>query len=95
MKRQVIAVGLACGLLVSPAAAEQETPDEVARDGIEKLMRAMELFLGSIPLYEAPEVMPNGDIIIRRVPPADSGKRRETAPEQERRHQTPPKDDRA
>ena len=39
---------------------------ELARDSIERLMRAMELLLDSIPQYEAPEITENGDIIIRR-----------------------------
>ena len=34
-------------------------------------MRAIELMLEMIPQYEAPEVLPNGDIIIRRKNPSD------------------------
>lgn len=61
-------------------ASESETlprPDpgtearELARDSIEKLMRAMELLLDSIPQYEAPEITENGDIIIRRKQDSD------------------------
>jgi hypothetical protein len=47
----------------------------------------MELFLGTIPLYEAPEVLPNGDIIIRRAPP-----RNESPQDEDRRDQ--PRDNR-
>jgi len=39
---------------------------DMAREAIEQLMRALELMLGSIPQYELPEIMENGDIIIRR-----------------------------
>ncbi len=39
---------------------------ELARESIEKLLRAMELMLDSIPQYEAPEITEEGDIIIRR-----------------------------
>ena len=41
-------------------------------------MRAMEMFISNIPLYEAPEVLPNGDIIIRRVQPDDEPQGKDT-----------------
>lgn len=47
-----------------PGASERAT--DLALESIEKLMRAMQLLLDSIPQYEAPEVLDNGDIIIRR-----------------------------
>lgn len=56
----------------APVAAqdqEEETPGELAREGMERLVRAIELMLEMIPQYEAPEVLPNGDIIIRRKNP--------------------------
>ena len=40
--------------------------EDMAREAIEQLMRALELMLDSIPQYELPEIMENGDIIIRR-----------------------------
>ncbi len=60
-----------------PAAAQEseETPGELAIDGVERLLRAMELIIEMIPQYEAPELLPNGDIIIRRRNP--------TAPEED------------
>ena len=64
----VVAVCLGM-VFAKPAAAQSQDPNALAADGLEKLMRAMELFIGTIPIYEAPEVLPNGDIIIRRVPP--------------------------
>lgn len=91
------AVLLCAGTLaVSPALAlsvneetdrqQDESPSEAARDlaleSIEKLMRAMELLLESIPQYEAPEINEDGDIIIRRKredTPTEDG---EAAPEQ-------------
>ena len=79
-----------CLFAVTPVAAlsaEEERSDpgtearELARDSIEKLMRAMELLLDSIPQYEAPEITEEGDIIIRRKrnPEAPNG---EPGPEQ-------------
>lgn len=51
----------------------EETPSELAREGMERLIRAIELMLEMIPQYETPEVLPNGDIIIRRKNPVDEG----------------------
>jgi hypothetical protein len=51
------------------AAAEEETPSELAREGMERMLRAIELMIEMIPQYEVPEVLENGDIIIRRKNP--------------------------
>ena len=50
-------------------AAEEETPSELAREGMERMLRAIELMIEMIPQYELPEVLENGDIIIRRKNP--------------------------
>jgi hypothetical protein len=50
-------------------AAEEETPSELAREGMERMLRAIELMIEMIPQYEVPEVLENGDIIIRRKNP--------------------------
>ena len=64
---------LAACLVVAPisaGAAENTTPDpspgDMAREGLEQMMRALRLLVESIPQYELPEVLDNGDIIIRR-----------------------------
>lgn len=49
-----------------PGTAPQDTPGEIAREGLEQMMRALRLLVESIPQYELPEVLENGDIIIRR-----------------------------
>jgi len=46
--------------------AESSNPSEIARDGLEKIMRALGLLIENIPQYEMPELLDNGDIIIRR-----------------------------
>ena len=38
-------------------------------DGMKMILDAIQLVLKSIPEYKAPEVLENGDIIIRRVQP--------------------------
>lgn len=61
---------LTAGLTAAPAGAqaaeEEKAPDELAREGMGKIISALELLIATIPTYELPEVLPNGDIIIRR-----------------------------
>ncbi|NIA70191.1 hypothetical protein HBA54_16410 [Pelagibius litoralis] len=70
------AVLLTGGLVIFPCSAVladepkgEETPGYLAREGIEQMMRAMRLLVDSIPQYELPEMLDNGDIIIRRKDP--------------------------
>jgi len=44
----------------------QESPREMLEDATRQALRAFELMLKAIPQYEAPEILDNGDIIIRR-----------------------------
>ena len=65
------ALGLAA-LLPLPARAQTSgkgDPQQMLEEGTKTILRAFELFMKSIPQYEAPEVLPNGDIIIRRKNP--------------------------
>lgn len=65
------------GMLPAPAQAEDlqrgesppDSPEEMAREGLEQMMQALRLLVESIPQYELPEVLENGDIIIRRKNP--------------------------
>ena len=72
MSRLHLVAVLALGIGASPALA-QETPLQDAQreavEGIGKLLEALQMFVKSVPQYSAPEVLPNGDIIIRRVNP--------------------------
>ena len=43
----------------------------MARESIEQRMRALQLLVDSIPQYELPEMLDNGDIIIRRKNPQE------------------------
>lgn len=70
---------LTIGLLLLPVGAAradslQENADEAERlagEALTKLLRALDLMIDSVPQYAAPEVLPNGDIIIRRLHPED------------------------
>ena len=48
---------------------EKETPGEMLNDATRIILRALGLMLQAIPQYEAPEILDNGDIIIRRKNP--------------------------
>ena len=66
------AAGILLAVPSPPAVAaehSQESPERLAREGMERLLRAIELMIEMIPQYEAPEVLDNGDIIIRRKRP--------------------------
>ena len=55
-----------------PAFAQDSTLDNAQKeavDGIAKLLQALDLFVKSVPQFSAPEVLPNGDIILRRIHP--------------------------
>ena len=45
--------------------AQNKEPEKMIEDGIEMILNALQLILKTLPQYEAPEVLGNGDIIIR------------------------------
>ena len=53
----------------SPAPPQEQRPGDLARDAIEKMMRALSLAIENLPQYAPPEFNENGDIIIRRLNP--------------------------
>jgi hypothetical protein len=65
----LLAPALALALAAGPAAAQQkkeESLEETARSAIEALMDVMRTLVDKIPMYEAPVILENGDILIRR-----------------------------
>jgi len=92
MRNLRIIICLAGALLVAmPVAAETPPPpkgqplDEALADAAERIMNALRVMVLAIPQYQAPELLPNGDILIRRLPkPAD--------PEQPAKTPPPPQD---
>ena len=55
----------------------------ILEEGAKRVIDALGLFMQAIPTYELPEVLPNGDIIIRRKKPAENDQRKQT-PEHDR-----------
>lgn len=79
MKRPVAVLLLA--LMSAPATAQSTSDAErLAGEGIAKMLQALDLLLKTVPQYAAPEVQPNGDIIIRRLHPDD---RQDQTPQEE------------
>jgi len=74
LRAAALAFVLAC-TLAAPAHAQDSTQptsedaQKMAVEGLSKLLQALDLFVKSVPQYSAPEVLPDGDIIIRRVHP--------------------------
>ena len=74
-KRFLLFFLLSLAVLGGPAMAQssgqpnQESPTEMLEDATRTILKAFELMLQSIPQYEAPEILENGDIIIRRKQP--------------------------
>lgn len=63
-----------------PPAPQEDRPGALARDAIEKMMRALSLAIENLPQYAPPEFNENGDIIIRRLNPR-AEKPRQRVPE--------------
>ena len=43
-----------------------KNPEQMIEESVKTVMNALKQFLRSIPQYSAPEILDNGDIIIRR-----------------------------
>lgn len=73
-RAHLLPVALSVMLLAAPAALAQSdgesgqgSPEEMAREGVERLMDALEAFLSSIPQYGVPYVDEDGNIVIPRL----------------------------
>jgi hypothetical protein len=70
----------AISLLAAPLAAASADSvrdntaeaEQLANEALAKMMKALDLLIMTVPRYAAPEVLPNGDIIIRRLDPEES-----------------------
>lgn len=67
----------AISLLAAPIAAvsadslqdNTAEAEQLANEALAKMMKALDLLIMTVPRYAAPEILPNGDIIIRRLDP--------------------------
>jgi hypothetical protein len=53
----------------APAPPQEDRPGALAREAIDKMMRALSMAIENLPQYAMPELNENGDIIIRRLNP--------------------------
>lgn len=95
MAKRALAAVLGLSLMLAvPSGTRADDPDqpdpraeaeELAREAMERMLKALELLVQSIPQYEMPEVTEDGDIIIRRKRPErrEAPPPRESAPEPE------------
>ena len=65
----LLGLSLSLAVATGPAKAAEEPPADTIERGAQMVLDGLRAFFLSIPQYETPEVLPNGDIIIRRVKP--------------------------
>ncbi len=71
----VVLIGLGVTSMPTPVSYAKDPADQHAgaqdllEDATGVIMQALSLINGSIPQYQLPEVLDNGDIIIRKVRP--------------------------
>ncbi len=58
--------GAAAPMLVLEQGADNRAPVDLAREGMAKMLQALDKLVESIPQYRLPEITENGDIILRR-----------------------------
>lgn len=59
----------AAPMLVLEQGADNRAPVDLAREGMAKMLQALDKLVESIPQYRLPEITENGDIILRRKKP--------------------------
>lgn len=73
----ILAAVLLAATPALPALAQTEKPEtpsptERLQEGAAAIVDGLRMLMDQLQSYQSPEVMPNGDIIIRRRPPAGS-----------------------
>ena len=64
----------------------KDNPEQMIEEGVNAVLNALKKLLRSIPQYAVPEILDNGDIIIRRIHPEN--KPRQQSPQNRGRDQT-------
>ncbi|MEG3617596.1 hypothetical protein V5T82_03920 [Magnetovibrio sp. PR-2] len=80
----VAALSAPMGSALADGHEPKQDPREMIEDSMRSVMMALKLFMKSIPQYEAPVILENGDILIRRVHPEDQDGDRESGPDSDR-----------
>jgi hypothetical protein len=66
-----ITAGTAHAQKPSPADDVQKQVERALKEGVRTILRSLETMFETVPQYELPEVLENGDLIIRRKQPKD------------------------
>ena len=76
MKALFVVISLAFTFSISSVsfADEKKSPQVMIEEGAKMIFEALDLVLKAIPQYEAPEILENGDILIRRKNPTEDKK---------------------
>ena len=80
----VLALAFTVATTIPSYAEEPKTPpswedsQKMLEQGAQRVIGALELLLQAIPQYELPEVLPNGDILIRRKNQSPETPKKET-----------------
>lgn len=81
MRARLLPLFALCLLAMPLAGANAGSPQDstaeaerLANEAIAKMMKALDLLIMTVPRYAAPEILPNGDIIIRRLDPGEEDK---------------------
>ena len=79
MKGFFLAISLGFALSISSVgyADEKKSPEVMIEEGAKMIFEALNLVLKTIPQYEAPEILENGDILIRRKNPTEDKKEKQ------------------
>jgi hypothetical protein len=64
-----LTVAAAPAFAEAPQSDEARHPGQIARQGVDSLLRAFDQFVNALPQYALPELNAQGDIIIRRKNP--------------------------
>ena len=81
MKTLFVVISLAFTFSISSVsfADEKKSPEVMIEEGAKMIFEALDLVLKVIPQYEAPEILENSDIIIRRKNPKEDKKEKKKA----------------
>jgi hypothetical protein len=71
MRTLVFAAAIALCMPAAAMAQEEKSPGEHLDQMVQDVLDAVGMVIRMVPQYEMPEVLPNGDIIIRRVQPEE------------------------
>ena len=78
MRTRLLPIFALCLLAAPISAANADSLQEntaeaerLAAEALSKMMKALDMLMTTVPRYAAPEILPNGDIIIRRLDPEE------------------------